>query len=283
MNHEQQLQLNEQKSIWNRYSAGWKKWDDVMMKQMQPVGEKLVESLALKGTEHVLDIASGTGEPGLTAAALLPTGQVTAIDLSENMVEIANENARLKGVNNYHSQVAEVSRMPFGDNFFDDIICRFGTMFFPDIRSSLHEIMRVLKPNGKLAVAVWASPQENSFISLLGFTVTEKLKVPKLPPDAPGIFRFAKPGLLSGYFGDAGLAHVTEDTISGEVFFHNFEEYWELSTDVAGPIMEMLNSQSAEVIEEIKQEIFKKATNLIKEDGTMHTNWKAIIITGVKK
>ena len=84
-----------------------------MMNLMRPVGENLIEPLELKGTEHVLDIASGTGEPGLTVSKLLPQGKVTGIDLSEKMVAIANDHAQQRGINNYKSQQCDVSNMPF--------------------------------------------------------------------------------------------------------------------------------------------------------------------------
>lgn len=282
MNQQQQSQLDQQRKTWNHYSGGWKKWNDFLTDIMMPVGEILIGSLELKGNEHLLDVASGTGEPGLTACKLLPRGKVTSVDFSEKMVAIANENGRKRGISNYQSQVAEVSNMPFDDNLFDDIICRFGMMFFPDIRSSIHEMMRVLKRGGKSAVAVWAAPEQNSFLTLLGATVSEKLGVPKPPPDIPGIFRFAKPGSLSGLFSEAGFVNVTESNINGEIGYDSFEHFWELSSDVAGPIMELMKNEPPDVIADIKRAVFDKAKNLIREDGKIYLAWDAIIITGRK-
>ncbi len=283
MNQQLQSQLEQQRKTWNLYSGGWKKWNDFLTDIMMPVGEILIDSLELKGNEHLLDVASGTGEPGLTACKLLPLGEVTSIDFSEKMVAIANENAQHRGISNYQSQVAEVSNMPFESNLFDAITCRFGMMFFPDILQSIHEMMRVLKRGGKLAAAVWALPEHNSFLSLLGMTVTEKLGLPKPPPDAPGIFRFAKPDLLSGLFRDVGFVNIMERNINGEIVYSSFEQYWEVSTDVAGPIMEILKNGPPEVISEIQQVVHTKAKNLISEGGKMCVGWEAIVITGAKR
>ena len=137
MNQQQQEQLEKQREAWNRYSAGWKKWDNLIMNLMRPVGDRMINILDLKGNENVLDVASGTGEPGLTMSKLLPEGRVTAIDLSENMAAIANEHAKLRGINNYQSQVCDASAMPFMDSSFDYVICRFGMMFFPDAVGTL--------------------------------------------------------------------------------------------------------------------------------------------------
>jgi ubiquinone/menaquinone biosynthesis C-methylase UbiE len=276
--NQQNEQIEQQRQTWNRYSGGWKKWNDFLMNLMKPVGEKLIEPLNLKGNEHILDVASGTGEPGLTAAVLLPNGKVTAIDLSEKMVAIANEHAQQRGINNYQSQNGDVSAIPFKDNFFDGVICRFGMMFFPDIKASLKEIARVLKPGGKLSVAVWAAPEHNAFLTILGTTVMEKLALPKPPPDEPGIFRFAKPGVAKQLINDTGFINVNELNINREIIYDSVEHYWEVSSDVAGPVMEVLRKQPPEIIEHIKQAIFNKAKNFIRDDDKMHVNAQAIII-----
>ena len=276
-------QLEQQRQTWNKYSAGWKKWDGFMRKQMDPVSEAMIKLLGLKGTEHLLDIASGAGEPGLTAATSLPDGKVTAIDLSEKMVAIANEHAKQRNVNNFQSQVAEVSNMPFENNSFDAITCRFGMMFFPDIRASLDEIMRVLKSGGKVVAAVWGNPQHNPFLSIIGMTVMEKLGIPKPSDNAPGIFRFTKPGLLSEIFSDSGFVEVLESNMEGEIIFDSVEQFWEMSSDVAGPVMEALKNAPSEVVADVKLVVLDKAKKFIENDGKMHSKWEALLIRGVKK
>jgi ubiquinone/menaquinone biosynthesis C-methylase UbiE len=64
------------------------------------MGQELIRSAALRDDSNVLDVAAGTGEPGLTAATLLPKGIVTITDLSERMLEVAAENARRRGIRN---------------------------------------------------------------------------------------------------------------------------------------------------------------------------------------
>jgi len=70
MNQQQLQQLEQQRKVWNLYSAGWKKWDERMTKGTHPVTQKLIEILNLKGDECVLDVASGPGEPGLARTIL---------------------------------------------------------------------------------------------------------------------------------------------------------------------------------------------------------------------
>lgn len=249
---------------------------------MIPVGNRLIETLHIKGDEHVLDVASGPGEPGLTLSALLPQGKVTAIDLSEKMVTLANENAQRRDIRNYKSIVSNATELPFENNAFDDVICRFGIMFFPDIAKGLTEMTRVLKPGGKLAVAVWAAPELNPFLTLLGQTVMEKLDLPKPDPDAPNIFRCAPPGYTNKLFTGAGLVNIAEKNIKGEMWYDSPEQYWELSSDVAGPIMEVMKNAPTEVVEDIKATVIKRTATFL-SDGKLSIGWEAIIVSGSKK
>src|ERR1700761_7070041 len=90
----QQLQIREQqKNSWNKFSPGWGKWDTFTMKFLKPMGDVIIEKLRIKPDDEVLDIATGTGEPGLTIATMATRGKVTATDLSDGMLKIAAENA----------------------------------------------------------------------------------------------------------------------------------------------------------------------------------------------
>src|ERR1700712_3364837 len=127
----QQEQIREQqKSSWNKFSPGWGKWDSFVMKFLQPMGDAIIEKLHIAADDKVLDIATGTGEPGLTIAAMANKGTVTGTDLSDGMLKIAAENASAKGLKNYSTKVADVCELPFDDNSFTKISCRMGFMFF---------------------------------------------------------------------------------------------------------------------------------------------------------
>src|SRR5215217_5229435 len=139
---EQLVQIREQqKESWNKFSAGWKKWDELFMDFLEPIGYEIIQSLELKNNDIVLDAAAGTGEPGLSIAALLKRGKVVITDLSEDMLEIARENAKSKGIKNVDTLACDVCSLPFPDNTFDAISCRFGFMFFPDMLLAADEML----------------------------------------------------------------------------------------------------------------------------------------------
>jgi len=150
------VQIREQqKEVWNRFSPGWKKWDDLTMDFLKPMADEIIHSLKPKATDIVLDVASGTGEPGLTIAAMLRGGKVVATDLAEGMLEVAVEKATRRGIKNFEIIVCDVCELPFPDNSFDAISCRLGFMFFPDMLLAAKEMVRVLKPGGRIGTATF--------------------------------------------------------------------------------------------------------------------------------
>src|SRR4051812_2862468 len=102
-----------QKDAWNKSSVGWKKWDGMMMNFLKPVGDAMIRMLNLKVTDNVLDVATGTGEPGLSIAMSVKQGSVTGTDLSSDMLAVARENAISRRIKNFNAVCCDVSVLPF--------------------------------------------------------------------------------------------------------------------------------------------------------------------------
>ena len=90
-----------QRATWAGLSAGWEKWDSVIMDQLGPVGTAIIERLDIADDQMHLDIAAGTGEPGLTVAKLTPRGHVVLTDLSAEMLDVATRRANAQGITNF--------------------------------------------------------------------------------------------------------------------------------------------------------------------------------------
>lgn len=88
----------QQKQSWNKFSPGWKKWNNLNMGFLKPMGDVIIDSLQIHNANVVLDVATGTGEPGITIAGLVPNGKVVGTDLAEDMLTTAQENASAKGL-----------------------------------------------------------------------------------------------------------------------------------------------------------------------------------------
>lgn len=272
---------DQQKESWNRFSQGWKKWNDLTMDFLKPAGDEIIRSLNLKNDAKVLDVASGIGEPGLTIAEMLPGAKVISTDLAENMVEMAGEMANKRGVRNFESMVSDVSELPFEDNTFDAVSCRFGFMFFPDMFLAAKEMVRVLKPGGRLAVAVWNVPEKNFWVTAIAGTINKNMDLPAPPPDAPGMFRCSKSGLIRDLFRQAGLKNTSETEVAGKLNCGTADVYWDMMTEVAAPFVAALGKADDTTKAKIKNEVF----DLIRQkypDGNVVIDSSALVIAGEK-
>jgi ubiquinone/menaquinone biosynthesis C-methylase UbiE len=271
----------QQKAIWNKFSPGWKKWDDLTMDFLKPMADEIIKLLKPKDSDMILDVASGTGEPGLTIASMLKDGKVIAIDLAEGMLEGAKEKANKRGIKNFETMSSDVSNLPFPDNSFDAISCRFGFMFFPDILIATREIVRVLRPGGRIAVTVWSEPKENLWATSIISIVNKNMNIAPTPLEAPGLFRCARRGMIPEIFRQAGLKNISESEVAGKLKPGNRKMYWNFMTEVAAPVVAALNNADCEMKVRIRSEVF----DLIKHkypDGAISLESNAFAIYGEK-
>lgn len=281
MEQEFEIIRDQQKEVWNKFSSGWKKWDDLMMDFLQPVGDEIVRLLNPQNNDIVLDIASGTGEPGLTIASRLGAGKVILTDLAEDMLEIASENAARRNIENIDTRVCDVSKLPFADHSFDAISCRFGFMFFPDMQLAAKEMVRVLRPGGRIATAVWDIPEKNFWVTAIMGAINKNMELPAVLPGAPGMFRCAQTGVVSDLFLKAGLTDISEVEIAGKMNCKTTDVYWNLMTDVAAPVVAALSKADEGTKAKIKAEVYDLMDQKY-ADGNVVIDSSAIVIYGEK-
>ena len=271
----------EQKEKWNTVSEGWKKWNEFTMNFLKPMGDAIIKALDIKSNDVVLDIASGTGEPAFSIAAIAKNGEVYATDLSEEMLSIARNYADEHDINNIEFKVADVSNLPFRDNFFDKISCRMGFMFFPDMQLAANEMYRVSKAGGKIAISVWAAAENNDWSTTMTKVLSNHIKVEKSSADAPGMFRCAKPGLMKKLFEKAGFKNVKEETISGKIDFGTAENYWLNRTEMSESTISALNKIDETTRKKIKDELIEECNRKL-TNGKLIFNYAALIISAEK-
>jgi len=271
----------QQKTTWNKFSSGWKKWDDFTMDWLKPMGDEIVRLLKLKETNTVLDVASGTGEPGLTIATMVKNGKVVITDLAEGMLEVARENAEKKGITNYETVACDVCELPFANETFDAISCRFGFMFFPDMLMAAKEMFRVLKPGGGIAASVWGLPDKNVWITATMGTISNNMELPVPAPGAPGMFRCGNPGFLAGLFLQAGFKHVSEKELTGTLNAGSNERYWSFINEVAAPVVAAMSKADDALKDKIKKDVFD-LLNQKYPDKKAAIDYGALVVYGEK-
>ena len=131
----EEFKINQRKS-WDSVAAGWQKWWKTIENGAQKVSEKLVELAEIRAGQRILDIATGIGEPAITAGKIVgQKGHVTATDLSSGMLAIGEERARsldLQDIMEFVQSDAENLKLRT-DEKFDAILCRWGLMFLPNL------------------------------------------------------------------------------------------------------------------------------------------------------
>jgi len=220
-----------QRAAWAGLSAGWEKWDAVIMDQLGPVGAAMIERLDVAEDQQHLDIASGTGEPGLSIARLSPKGRVVLTDLVPDMLDIAVRRASAQGLVNVETKVCSADDLPFGDATFDSVSVRFGYMFFPDVAGATAEFARVLVPGGRLCSSVWINPDENPWTTIAMQAIATEIALPPPDPDQPNMYRCAAPGYVSALYEAAGLRDVAEWDVDVELVTQSPAEYWAMISE----------------------------------------------------
>ncbi|MBV9668009.1 MAG: methyltransferase domain-containing protein, partial [Nitrososphaeraceae archaeon] len=132
----------DQRQGWDSAASGWKNWWQVTEKGPQKISNRLVELAQIKPGYEVLDIATGIGEPAVTAAKVVGSkGHVLAIDISSQMLEIAKERSVSLGLQDIiEFRESDIETLELPSSSFDAIVCRFGLMFLPNLDNTLNHI-----------------------------------------------------------------------------------------------------------------------------------------------
>src|SRR3954465_14714931 len=240
-----------QRATWAGLSAGWERWDSIIMDQLAPVSAAMIERLDIAEAQQHLDIAAGTGEPGLSIARLSPKGRVVLTDLVAEMLDVAERRARVQGLTNVETQVCSADDLPFDDATFDSVSVRFGYMFFPDVAKASAEFARVLKPGGRLCSSVWVKPEETPWTTIAMQAIATEAEVAPPDPDGPNMYRCAAPSCVTALYADAGLRDIAEWDVDVELVARSPEQYWEMISEhvsLAAAALQKVDEQARERI-----------------------------------
>jgi SAM-dependent methyltransferase len=270
-----------QRATWAGLSAGWEKWDLVIMDQLGPVGAAIIERLDIAEDHQHLDIAAGTGEPGLSIARLSPKGRVVLTDLVAEMLDIAARRAKAQGIANIETRVCSADDLPFNDATFDSVSVRFGYMFFPDMANATAEFARVLKPGGRLCSSVWIKPEANLWTAIAMRAIASEAEVAPPDRDGPNMFRCAAPGYVSALYKGAGLRDVVEWDVDVQLVTRSPEQYWEIISEHVSPVVTALRQIDKPARERIRANAITRVS-AFENDGIVRVPGVARCIVGTK-
>lgn len=269
---------------WSVSAPFWEKHREVIRQMFAPITKALIEDARIGSGHKVLDIATGPGEPALTAATLVgPEGTVFGIDPVPEMVAAARRAADHLGRGNARFEVATADHLPFPANYFDAVLSRFGVMFFPVPVDGVREMLRVLKPGQKIALAVWHFAAKNPFHHSIAKVMERYVDSPPPAPDAADAFRFAVPGKLLDVLVEAGVTDPSERLLQFNIEAPiSVEDFWTVRCEMSEKLREKLATLSPQKLTEVKLEALE-ALRAYSTDHGMSIPAEVLIVTSTKK
>ncbi|MDF2187905.1 class I SAM-dependent methyltransferase [Paraflavitalea sp. CAU 1676] len=245
---------------WQAAAEAWYRWSPTLKQWLGKATDKMLDMATVKPGDQVLDIAAGAGEQSITAAHKVGTsGYVLATDISSNILEFAKQMAQEAGVKNIETKVMDGEDLTLENETFDAVISRVGLIYFPDQQKALKEMLRVLKPGGKVAAIVYSMPEHNKFFSLPVSIIRNRAKLPPPLPGQPGPFSLGAEGVIEKAFTQAGFVNVQSERINSPLQLPSAKECVLFEKESFGALHQMMSSLSdpekAAVWQEIESEL----------------------------
>ena len=240
-------------------AAGYDDGVGCMTRQVVP---GLLRMADLMSGLHVLDIAAGTGLASEAAAAAVgPSGHVTAADISPAMLEQARK--RLSGLAHVAFDIQDGTRLTCPDAHFDRVICNMGLMYFPDAARGLAEFHRVLRPGGRATVSVFGSA-DRPFWSTVFFAI-ESVASKEIGTGAK-LHALAKLPQLHELFEAAGFGNVETNSEVLHLEYPSFDAYFAGVAQGAGAAgqayMALPEDERSAVREDVRRRVGDKGGRL---------------------
>jgi len=273
-----------QRSDWQLAALGWRQWYDVLEAEAggQVVSRKLVELADLEPGKTVLDVATGYGEPALTAArAVMPGGHVMATDIASNLLAFGRERAAQAGLDNVEFRESDAETLDFPSETFDAVLSRQGLQFLPDVAGTLKRLNAALRSGGRLAAAVWGPPDTVQYALPIPIILRE-LNLPPPPSGRAGPFALGNAQMLAQLVADAGFRDIETGTVTVIYETASAEDFTRWIRDVAPPIAKLAKGQPAEVVDRVWRQVTAAWTPLLTAEGGVRTSNQAIWVAATK-
>jgi SAM-dependent methyltransferase len=263
---------------WAEVAAAWERHADTIRRHSAPVTEWLVARLDPKRGQTILELAAGPGDTGFVVARQLGAeGRLISSDFAPEMVEVARRRATGFGLENVEFRTLVAQAIDLPDDLVDGVVCRFGFMLLHDPDAALSECRRVIRSGGRLVSATWGPPERNPWIMSLGIALLQHGYPPPGDPFGPGgIFSMADPERVRKMLMNAGFAEVDIVEVQISHRFSTFDEYWNLQSEVAGPLAVMITSLSPEERSSVKDTV-RESVGTFTEAGELALPGVAVV------
>jgi ubiquinone/menaquinone biosynthesis C-methylase UbiE len=277
---------------WEEAAPGWVAQQKLMRDFAAPVSHWMVSAISPQPGQRILELAAGLGETAMLAAELVaPMGGVVISDQAEAMLAGARARAIELSLNNIEFQVLNAEWIDLPLASVDAVLCRWGYMLMADPATALGETRRVLRPGGRLALAVWDSIEHNPWAELPARELRERdSQVPRAADGeggqasrdqpaspAPGPFALGSPERVLELLQQAGFAEIEVEALDLLRRHRDFEELWESTLDLSRLFHDAVLSRTEGEIAEIKASLAERFAPYTSEDGTLAIPGRTLI------
>ncbi len=270
-----------QRQEWNTTAPSWQDWWQHIEPALQPISDCMMELADIRPGHVVLDVATGIGEPAVTAARRVgSSGHVIATDLSTEMLALGRKRVATLGLQNIDFREMDAEALDLPEKSFDIIFSRLGLMFLPDPQGALERICRLLIPGGRLIAAVWSSPQKVPFARLPMEVAMRELQLPPPAPGMPGVFSLADATHLERILVQAGFTQVQIEPTMLTLELASAEDYVRFQQAILAPFNTMLTRYPAELQARVWQAILEAARKYTTSDGTCRMENELLLASG---
>jgi SAM-dependent methyltransferase len=240
--------------MWGAVAGGWARHADDADARGAQSAERMLELAQVGPGDRVLELACGPGGLGLAAAERVgPGGEVVLSDVAEEMTAIAAARAAGLDLGNVAARRLDLERIDEPDASYDVVLCREGLMFALEPGRAVAEIRRVLRPGGRVAVAVWAARERNPWLGLLMEAVSAQVGTPVPPPGIPGPFALGDAEELRRLLDGVRLADVHVEALPVPLRTASFDEWWGRTSALAGPLSAILAAMPEDGVQALRE------------------------------
>lgn len=240
-------------TMWGAVAPGWEQNADFVDSRTEDLTRAMLEAAALEPGDRVLELACGPGGLGIAAADRVGAdGEVVLSDVAPQMTAIAAARSEARGLGNVTTLDLDLERLDQPDGSYDAVLCREGIMLVPDHDGAASEMRRVLRPGGRAVVSVWGPRERNPWLGAMLGAVGTQLGMMFPPPGLPGPFALDGRDKLLAVLSGAGFEDVAVDEVEAPWIGASFDQWWLVTTALAGPLAKVLEAQPPEAIDAIR-------------------------------
>jgi SAM-dependent methyltransferase len=263
---------------WEEAASGWTRQQAAMREFSAPVSHWMIDAIAPQPGERVLELAAGLGETGLLAAELVaPMGGVIVSDQAEAMLSGARERSIALGLSNVEFRVLNAEWVDLPVASVDAVLCRWGYMLMADPLAALVEARRVLRPGGRIALAVWDSIEQNPWAFLPALELIERGLSTPPAPGTPGPFALGSSERTMTLLQEAGFAEVRVEALDLLRRHANFEEFWDSTLDLSRALHDAVLDRPEPEIAEIRAALAERFAPYAAADGSLDIPGRTLV------